>query len=27
MAPVKELTMPELEKLLGHKVKIKAETT
>ncbi len=27
MAPVKELTMPELEKLLGYKVKIKAETT
>jgi hypothetical protein len=25
IAPVKELTMPELEKLLGHKVKIKAE--
>jgi hypothetical protein len=24
IAPVKELTMPELEKLLGHKVKIKA---
>ncbi len=27
IAPVKELTMPELEKLLGYKVKIKAETT